>query len=84
LAEELKRLEPHVKARLKERAEAAAENVAALGLEDPVEIVEAERRKEIELGEADAADVEFGVEFEDDGDAAEDPLAGFDFDSVQD
>ena len=84
LAEERKRLEPHVKARLKERAEAAAENVAALGLEDPVEIVEAERRKEIELGEADAADVEFGVEFEDDGDAAEDPLAGFDFDSVQD
>jgi hypothetical protein len=60
LAEERKRLQPHVKARLKERAEAAAANVAALGLEDPVEIVEAERRKEIELGEAsgdDAADV---------------------------
>jgi hypothetical protein len=62
LADERKRLEPHVKARLKERADAAAANVAALGLEDPVEIAEAEKRKAIELQEADAADVKIEAE----------------------
>jgi hypothetical protein len=62
LAEERKRLEPHVKARLKERADAAAANVAALGLEDPVEIAETEKRKTIELKEADAADVQLEAE----------------------
>ena len=62
LADERKRLEPHVKARLKERADATAANVAALGLEDPVEIAEAEKRKEIELNEADAADVKIEAE----------------------
>lgn len=56
LADERKRLEPHVKARLKERADAAAANVAALGLEDPVEIVEAEKRKALEMEETAAAD----------------------------
>jgi hypothetical protein len=62
LAEERKRLEPHVKARLKERADAAAANVAALGLEDPVEIAEAEKRKAIELKEVDATEVDVTLE----------------------
>jgi hypothetical protein len=62
LADERKRLEPHVKARLKERADAAAANVAALGLEDPVEIAEAEKRKAIELKEADAAEVDVTID----------------------
>lgn len=62
LADERKRLEPHAKARLKERADAAAANVAALGLEDPVEIAEAEKRKAIELKEADASEVDVTLE----------------------
>jgi hypothetical protein len=62
LADERKRLEPHVKARLKERADAAAANVAALGLEDPVEIAEAEKRKAIELKEVDATEVDVTLE----------------------
>ena len=36
LADEKKRLEPHVRARLKDRNAAARDNLAALGLEDPV------------------------------------------------
>jgi hypothetical protein len=62
LADERKRLEPHVKARLKERADAAAANVAALGLEDPVEIAETEKRKAIELKEVDATEVDVTLE----------------------
>ncbi len=36
LADERRRLEPHIRARLKERNAAAAANLAALGVEDPV------------------------------------------------
>ena len=36
LADEKKRLEPHVRARLRDRNAAARDNLAALGLEDPV------------------------------------------------
>lgn len=79
LADERKRLEPHVKARLKERADAAAANVAALGLEDPVEIVEAEKRKALELEESDVADISLDIP---EDEPLDDPLAGFNFDGI--
>jgi hypothetical protein len=80
LAQERKRLEPHVKARLKERADAAAANVAALGLEDPVEIVEAEKRKAIELKEADASEVDVTIEPTEETDEPTVDFEHFDFD----
>jgi hypothetical protein len=79
LADERKRLEPHVKARLKERADAAAANVAALGLEDPVEIAEAEKRKAIELQEAEIVDVDLNS-----NDSTQEPIADIDFDTAED
>jgi hypothetical protein len=79
LADERKRLEPHVKARLKERADAAAANVAALGLEDPVEIAEAEKRKAIELQEAEIVDVDLNS-----NDSTQEPIADIDFGTAED
>ena len=56
-AEELNR-HFSVRARLKERNEAAAANLAALGQEDPVERRELEERKRGELAGVEGADVE--------------------------
>jgi hypothetical protein len=82
LAEERKRLKPHVKARLQERADAMAANVAALGIDDPVEIVDAERRKAIELEDAVVADVDFSADLIDNPAAEENSLKGVDFDNI--
>ncbi len=57
LAEERKRLEPLVRARLKERNEAAAANLGAVGVEDPVERRELEGRQRAELAGVEGADV---------------------------
>ena len=58
LADEKKKLEPLVKARLKARNEAAAENLKALGAEDPVGK---------ELPDPSAAAVELAARDADDG-----------------
>lgn len=58
LADAKAKLDPLVRARLKERNEAAAANLAALGVEDPVERRELEERKRGELAGVEGADVE--------------------------
>lgn len=62
LSEEAKRLIPIARKRLAAALERSKANIAALGLEDPVEIAETEKRKAIELQEADAADVQLEAE----------------------
>ena len=57
LADAKQKLEPLVKARLKERNEAAAANLGALGVEDPVERRELEERQRGELADVEGADV---------------------------
>lgn len=57
LADAKQKLEPLVKARLKERNEAAAANLGALGVEDPVERRELEERQRGELAGVEGADV---------------------------
>lgn len=57
LADAKQKLEPLVKARLKERNEAAAANLGALGVEDPVERRELEERQHGELAGVEGADV---------------------------
>lgn len=78
LADERKRLEPHIKARLQERAAAAKQNLDALGIDDPAEIAEAERRKAAELNEAGDADVVLELPDE----TVADPVADIDFDNI--
>ena len=58
LADAKQKLEPLVKARLKERNEAAAANLGALGVEDPVERRELEERQRGELADVEGADIE--------------------------
>lgn len=57
LADAKQKLEPLVKARLKERNEAAAANLGALGVEDPVERRELEERQRGELAGVEGADI---------------------------
>ena len=57
LADAKQKLEPLVKARLKERNEAAAANLGALGQEDPVERRELEERQRGELAGVEGADL---------------------------
>ena len=57
LSDAKQKLEPLVKARLKERNEAAAANLGALGVEDPVERRELEERQRGELADVEGADV---------------------------
>jgi hypothetical protein len=59
-----------------------AANVAALGIDDPVEIVDAERRKAIELEDAVVADVDFSADLIDNPAAEENSLKGVDFDNI--
>ena len=61
LAEERRRLDPLVRKRLQERSDAAAANLAALGMEDPAERAEIEGRAAGELADGEAAD---GVDLE--------------------
>lgn len=69
LADEKKRLEPHIKARLKERNEAAAHNLAALGLADPVADAAAAEEIERAADTDDTADMsELIYRQDDDGD----------------
>ena len=70
LADAKQKLEPLVKARLKERNEAAAANLAALGVEDPVERRELEERKRGELAGVEGADVTLDPD-EEPGEAAD-------------
>ena len=67
LADEKARLAPVVRARLEERNAAAAANLAALGVEDPVARAEAESRAAEEVRQGDVADVE--LDAPGDGDA---------------
>lgn len=62
LADAKQKLEPLVKARLKERNAAAAANLAALGVEDPVERRELEERQRGELAGVDGADIDVGAD----------------------
>ncbi len=70
LADAKQKLEPLVKARLKERNEAAAANLGALGVEDPVERRELEERQRGELADVEGADIELDAP-EEPGEAAD-------------
>jgi len=61
LADAKAKLEPVVRARLKERNEAAAANLGALGVEDPVERRELEERQRAELAGVEGADIALDV-----------------------
>ena len=61
LANAKEKLEPAVRARLKERNEAAAANLGALGVEDPVESRELEERQRGELAGVEGADISLDV-----------------------
>ncbi|MBR2355998.1 MAG: hypothetical protein IKA69_06450 [Kiritimatiellae bacterium] len=67
LADAKQKLEPVVRARLKQRIDAAATNLAALGVEDPVERLELEERQRGELAGVEPADLEVGAPFEEPG-----------------
>lgn len=58
LADEKQRLEPLVRKRLADRNAAAAENLKALGVEDPVERAAIEERAKGEIAAGEAADIE--------------------------
>ena len=71
LAGEKQRLEPLVRKRLADRNAAAAANLKALGVEDPVERRELEERQRGELAGVEGADVSLDVPEADADDAAD-------------
>ena len=62
LAAEARRLAPVARRRQAEANARAAANIAALGLEDPVDIAEADAAARREIAAGDAADVSFDEE----------------------
>ena len=62
LADAKAKLDPLVRARLKERNEAAAANLGALGVEDPVERRALEARQRGELAGVEGADIDMGAD----------------------
>ena len=62
LADAKAKLDPLVRARLRERNEAAAANLGALGVEDPVERRALEARQRGELAGVEGADIDVGAD----------------------